>query len=225
MDLLANTRQRVRVNSVVRVARYLEGKGTIAVSAGQEVGIYDVLGRYQKSAGFTALKLAKQLGVSNQDAAKYLKRKIGEKIFKGELLASKKGILGTKNIASPNDVILEEYDSKSGELRLRYFSKQDDLISGMYGIIEDVDKDVGKIIIKTSGTEIFGVYGCGRARYGILKLLGGRDNLMTKIQITPQMRGHVVVAGAFANKESLQKAVGYGVAALVSGGFSTADFL
>ncbi len=225
MALVANSRQRLKINSVVRVARYLEGKGTIVVSPGQEIGLYDVLGRFQKTSGFSSFKLAKVLGVSNSSALQYLQRKIGDKIFKGELLASKKGLLGAKNIPSPADALLEEYNPKTGELRLRYFGKQDNLISGMYGIVEDVDKNSGKIIIKTSGTEIFGIYGCGRERYGILNILGGKENIMTKLQITPQMKNQIVLAGAFAHKEAIQKAVGHGLAAIISGGFSAQDFI
>lgn len=225
MAILANSRQRVRVGSVVRIARYIEGKGTITVSPGQEIGLYDVIGRYQKSAGFTALKLANLLGVSHKSAPKFLQRKIGEKIYKGELLASKKGLFGVKNIPSPADAILEEYNLKTGELRLKYFSKQDSLISGVYGIVEDVDKNIGKIIIKTSGTEVFGIYGCGRERYGILNVLKGEDNLMTKLQITTVMKDQIVVAGAFVHKEAIQKAVGFGIGAIIAGGFGASDFI
>lgn len=222
--LYANSRQRVLSNRVVYVKRSLPGKVNITVSKNQEVIPYDVLGSSSINPGFFSINLAQKLGVSIGDALKYLQRPIGQTIFKGELLASKKGFFGKTNILAPTDGVIESYSNQTGELRLKFIPRQKPLVAGVYGIIEEVNNQTGEILIKTLVTEIRGIYGTGNEKGGFLNVLGNRGDLVSEDQITPDLAGHILVSGSLIYGEALRQAAGHGIAGIISGGFNVDDF-
>jgi len=95
-------RLRIEKDIVTRVHRTLKARGQLNISLGQEVAPDDIIGSCWVSSGFRILNLSQALSVSPAEAKKYLRREIGQKIYKGELLAFKEqGFLsGKKNIIS-----------------------------------------------------------------------------------------------------------------------------
>ncbi len=122
-------RLRVEKDIVTRVHRTLKARGQLNISLGQEVAPDDIIGSCWVSPGFRILNLSRLLSISPGEAKKYLKRELGQKIYKGELLAFKKqGFLGgKKNIISPSDGILDYLNEQTGELRINFLPKKIDL--------------------------------------------------------------------------------------------------
>src|SRR5437879_4024609 len=97
-------RPRIQKDAIVRISKNLKGKGKILVSENQQVQPSDIIGSAQISSGFRIINLAKELKVSATEVGKYLKRPLGQRIYKGELLAEKQGFLTGKIIVvSPTD--------------------------------------------------------------------------------------------------------------------------
>ncbi len=224
MILYANATERVRLNTVSLIRRTILGSGSLTVSLGQEVRPEDILGKYQTRAGFTTINLAKELSVSKSSAGKFLTRKKGDKIFEGELLAQKKGIFGETNIITPSDAIVDDYFPDRGEVRLQFLPKDVSLTSGVYGIVEVVDKERGEIVIKALVNELFGIVGSGNQRGGILRFINERGNVLTS-QLKPDFKHAIIVGGDIINKETLQKAVEIGISGIISGGVNLSDYL
>lgn len=224
MVLYANFRKRVNADKVSHVKRSLLGQGKLSVSVGQEVAPHDVLGQYYLVGGFSSFNLAKKLNVSPKEAPKYLQKQIGAQIFEGELLALKKGFLGNTIVTSPADGVIDFYDESRGELRLKFISKPIQLTSGVYGIVERVDKALGEVTIKSLVTEVYGVIGSGKERSGILNILGQPDTLLSKNFLNSQSRQKIVVVGSIINSELLKKAASLGVYGIVGGGIDARDF-
>jgi len=109
MNYYAKGVVRVEKDIITRVKRTLAGKGLLLVAVGQEVTPDELLGSAEVSAGFRIMNLSSLLSVSPADVEKYLARKLGQKIYKGELLASKTNWLfpGKKIITSPTDGVLD----------------------------------------------------------------------------------------------------------------------
>lgn len=221
---LVNFRERVRLNSFLRVKRSLKAKGAIKASVGQVVEPKDILGTYDLSGGFTKVNLSRELQVKGSDVKSYLKKSLGDKIFKGELLASKLGVFGEKEILSPTDAILHSYNEEKGELTLQYLPAKVYVPAGVYGIVEQKTA-LNEVIIKTMAHEIFGIFGTGRQREGFLVILDGKGNLTSKQQITKDLKGNIVVSGALVYRDALQSAINLGVAALITGGLNLQDFV
>ncbi len=221
---LVNFRERIRLNSFLRVKRSLKGTGAIKASIGQVVEPKDILGTYDLSGGFSILNIAKNLGISPGEAGNYLKRKIGDKIFKGELLASKKSVFGVRNIISPTDAVLHSYNKETGELTLEYLPVKVFIPAGVYGIVER-KTSLNEVVIKTMAHEIFGIFGTGRQREGFLVFLDGKGNLTSKSHITKDLKGNIVVSGALVYKDAMQAAINLGVSSLITGGVNLQDFV
>lgn len=222
--LYANKRIRIVPNTIIHVRRQLQGNGKILVQKNSEVAPHHVLGTSTVSSGFSKISLAKKLGVSVKDAPKYLSKQIGQRIFKGELLALKKGIFGKKVIISPTDCIIDSYSDKTGELQLKFLPKQMPMTAGVYGIVDGIEPISGEVIIKTMATQVFGVYGSGKERSGFLHILA-TPGLIHPSQINADLSQKILLVNGLIFGEALRKCVGYGVNGIITGGINLSDYI
>lgn len=226
MTHFAPVRIRVEKDLITAVKRHLKGKGDIKVSAGQQVSPEDIIGTATISAGFRILNLANLLSVPASDVKKYLIKKIGDRIYKDELLAFKgKGWVfgGKKIVTAPNDGIVDFLNEQNGQLRMTFLPKKEDLPSGVYGIVEEVRKEEGWVLIRTQVSRIHGVFGSGRSRDGILKILNQND-LVSKSAILPKYTDHILACGNLFFKEALSEAISVGVSGIIVGGINAQDY-
>lgn len=220
----AKARQRVSRQVITHISREVAIDGKLNVSLGQEVEPHDILGETVINSGFSSINLAKELQVSPDQVKKYLQRPVGSTFYKGELLALNKGFLGMKEIVvtSPNDCIIEEIDEKTGEIRLKFLPKKVPVFAGMFGIVDKIS-DKGEVLMRTQASEIYGIFGSGRQRFGELKLVGSKDSLTTKSQITSALKGQILICGGLILSDGLRQAVASEVAGIVAGGFNAKD--
>lgn len=226
MTLFANLRVRVIRDVVAMVRRELPGKGQILVQVGQEVSSHEILGRSEVSAGFRSINLAQALSVPPKKVQDYLQCRIGQTIYKGELLAFKKGSLfsSPKIVTAPTDGILELVDTSSGEAKITFLPHQMELPAAVFGIVEAVDNDHGAVLIKTQVTQIYGLFGSGKVREGNLRVLGGRGDLISKIRITPDLTNQILIGGGLIFTSAISQAVMVGAVGLITGGINSKDF-
>lgn len=222
--LSATKRVRVKQNTVTHVKRYLQGKGKLTAVKNQEVAPQDIIGTATVSSGYTVIKLASKLGVSNKDGEKYVQRPKGSPFYKGELLAFKKGLFDKKIITAPTDCIVEDYNQETGELNLKFLPKQVPLTAGVFGIVDKVEPLTGEVTIKTMVTEVIGILGTGKQRSGFLEIIE-TPGLVSAQFITSALSQKVVVFNGLMFGEILRKAVGYGIHGIITGGINAADYL
>ncbi len=226
MKHLAPARLRIEKDVVTRVARVLVGKGVLNVSVGQQVTPPEIIGMATMSAGFRTLELSTLLSVSPQEVEKLLVKKIGQRIYKGELLAFKKGWLigGKKVLTSPTDGVIDFLNNKTGEIKIAFLPKKVNLPAGVYGIVEVVDKERGQVIIRTQVTRIYGMFGSGRPRDGILHILGKKDGLISKSAIQTKYDDCVLVGGSLFFKDAISASISAGVNGIITGGIDAKDY-
>lgn len=225
MKFFAPMRIRVEKNSIVRIRRILKGKGTINVSKGREVAPSDIIGISQVSSGFRTIKLAQALEVSGDQAARYLKRPLGQRIYKGELLAQKVQLFGGKKIViSPTDAVLDFLNPHTGELRLTFFPKKHELPAGVYGIVDGIDSDRGIVIIRTQASIVYGMFGSGGVRDGILQTVGKRDELIGKPKVSPDYEGQILLGGSLVFRNAIASAISSGISGIITGGINAGDY-
>lgn len=226
MRHFAPVRLRVEKDVVTRVIRVLKGKGNLNVSVGQQVSPEEIIGSATVPAGFRTLNLSTLLSVAPHDVEKYLTRKLGTRIYKGELLAYKKGwfLAGHKVVTAPTDGILDFLNTKSGELKISFLPKKADLLAGVYGIVERLDREKGLVVIRTEVSSIHGVFGSGRSRDGMLHILGKKDALIGKDQIKSEYDEHILVGGGLVFKDTISAAISVGVNGIITGGMNAQDY-
>ncbi len=222
-----NMRMRISKDEVIYIQRTLpSATEVINVKIGDEVTPHDILAEGKKASGFRTVNLANELHVSSLEAPKFLKRAMGNNIFKDELLASKEGIfgLGGNILLSPVDGILDYYDDKTGRLRIKLFPKNIKLVCGVWGVIEEIDEAKGMITIKTMASLVYGVLGSGKSREGTLNVIGSKEVLVGSRQLEQTMRGQIIVGGEVVFSDGLEKAVELGIAGIISGGINAKDY-
>lgn len=226
MSHLANKRVRIMPNIVKRVFRNLPGKGKINVSVGMEVTPADIIGTATVSSGFRTLDLSKLLSCKVGDVQKYLKLAIGKRFYKNELLAYKpKGFLSSqKVVVAPSDGILEFFNPKTGEVRIALLPKKVDLPAGVYGIVEIVDNIRAQVIIKTQVSSIYGIFGTGRIRDGIMHVLTARDKLVVASMIDYPHSGKILLGGSLIFKDAISSAISCSVNGIITGGVNAKDY-
>lgn len=227
MSHFVNRRNRVSKDIVTRVKRRLAGKGQLDVRIGQEVSPDDRIGHSIYPSGFRNINLAEHLAVTPKEARDLLQRPLGQRIYKGELLAFKKGgVLSAKKIiTSPTDGILDSFDEKKGELRIVFYPKALDLPAAVFGVVEMVDHLKGEVIIKTQVTEILSLFGSGKIREGIIKIIGTRGDLIDKNLITRDCADYILVGGALIYKDAIMGAVETKVRGIITGGINSRDYM
>lgn len=222
--LFANRRIRINPGVCKLVRRSLKGPGSILAQKNTEIAPHDIIGRYKITGGFTVINLAKELNVSPADVSKYLKIPVGKTIFKGELLASKKSLFSSAEIVAPTDSIFESL-SNVGEVRLKLIPREMSLTSGVFGVVENVDREIGEITIKCMMTEIYGVVGTGADKEGFLNVISGPGDLVDSLNITVKNRGQILVAGSLIMEETIKKALSCNVSGIICGGLNMDDYL
>lgn len=222
--LTANIRTRVLQNQTVHIKRVLPGKGKITVKKNEEIKPYDILGSYILSAGFSSINIAKKLGVNPKRGEIFLQKPLGSTIFRGELLALRNELIGQKTITAPTDGYLDSYNQDTGELRIRFLTKELKLTSGVFGIVDDVNLSSNEILIKTFVTQAFGLFGSGIEREGILNIISTEGNIIQAKQIQESMSNQILVAGALIYGDALKRAIGIGVQGVITGGISAYDY-
>lgn len=219
-------RLRVEKDVVTRVARTLKGKGFLNVSVGQQVAPDELIGSGTIASGFRTLNLSTLLSVPPGEVEKYLTRKLNQRIYKGELLAFKKGWLlsGKKIVTSPTDGVLDFLNTKTGELKIAFLPVRADLPAGVFGFVEDVDPAKGQVIIRTLVSKIHGMFGSGRARDGILHILTKKDSFVSKGEIQTKYDGQVLVGGSLFFKDTISASISMGVSGIITGGINAEDY-
>lgn len=226
LKMLINKRVRVEENKVLRIYRTLPGKGKINVSVGAEVSPSDIIGTSEVSSGFRIINLSQLLSIQPKDIEKYLKKQIGQRIYKGELLAFKEGSFfgGKKIVIAPSDSTLDFINTKTGEVRMSIFPKKISLPAGVFGIVDGIDHAKSRVFIKTLSSRIYGVLGTGRLREGILHVVGKREEMVSVNKVTHDMSDAILLGGSLISKEVISQAISEGASGIITGGLNAEDY-
>lgn len=225
--LYANKRTRIEKDLVTRIHRYLPGDGRITVQVNQELVPQDIIGVSTQKAGFRTINLAAELNVAPNEIKKYLQKPIGQTIFQGELLALKPSSLFQKQavVVAPGDSMVDFVDENTGNVRLNFIQKNSEVPSAVFGVVEKIEKETGRLTIRTQVTKVHGVLGSGKIRDGVIKLLGKRGDLITPEQVRFMHTDSIVVGGALIYKKAIYNALAVGVSGIITGGINAKDYI
>ncbi|MBI3103317.1 hypothetical protein HYZ05_00075 [Candidatus Daviesbacteria bacterium] len=219
-------RLRIAKDQVIRIKRTLRGKGKLNVSLGQQVSPDEIIGVATLSSGFRKINLSELLSVPPPEAQKYLTKSLGQRIYRGELLAFKSGTIfgGKRLVISPTDGVLDFLNPTTGELRMTFLPKKTPLPAGVFGIVEAIDEVRGVVVLRAQVSRIYGIFGSGGLRDGILHILNKRDDLIDKLMIERQFDENILVGGSLIFKDAISSAISLGVNGIITGGINAKDY-
>lgn len=219
-------RVRYQKDIITRVTRTLPGNGKLSVQEGQEVTPDEVIGSSTVSGGFRIINLSQLLGVAPASIERYLQRKVGQNVYKGELLAYKSGGLfrGERVITAPTDGVIDFINPSTGEIKLGFLPKKMRLPAAVFGIVESVDDSRGQVLIKTQITRIHGIFGTGLSRDGILHVLDRGSDLINSDSVSTKYAGYVLVNRGLIYKDAISASISVGVCGIITGGIGVGDY-
>lgn len=206
---------------MANVILYLPKNAKHSLKEGDTVAFGQVLTR-EDSSTHVALSLGKLLHISPKDAPSVVKKKEGEQVERGEILAVKKGLFGSKAIKAPIDGRVVRVDMGEGSLVLSPMETDEAVVvspvAGHVGRITDE-----QISISFDGTIIFAKQGIGSMRKGQLYVFGREGEDVSLSAITDRLAGSVVLSG-YMPRQVLEKAYGIGVSSVIVTKLSEGDF-
>jgi hypothetical protein len=195
------------------------------VKVGDAVAAEDIVATTSLPGEVEPLNLAGKLGIPPSDIRELLKKKEGDPLEKGEIIAQTKGLFGMFKtvVKSPIKGSLENVSDITGQLILRAPPKKVEIDAYIDGKVVEVIESEG-VVIETVATFVQGIFGIGGEAKGIIgKLVQNPNDIVTSDLIKPEHKGKILIGGSFIDSETLKKAAKLGVSGIVVGGIDDQD--
>jgi hypothetical protein len=216
---------RVTERTVLSKRRLLPIAGSVLVSKGDRVTADTVVARAALPGKVHAVNVANLLGVAPDEIRDYLVKREGEPVRKDEVIAANRPFIKflKTEVRSPIDGTVESVSTVTGQVLLREPPRSLDVLAYIDGTIAEVHTGYG-VTVETPCALVQGIFGVGGETWGELCLaVSSPEDPLRADQLTPAMRGQIVVGGAFVDAETVRHARALGVAALVVGGIHDRD--
>jgi hypothetical protein len=194
---------------------------SLKVSAGDKVAAGQVIAEGQTSVQEETLHLAHDLKLVPQKALKTLKKNLGDSVSVGEVLATKKTLLSSKQIVSKFSGIIARIDAESGDVVIRVTGGTQNLktiVSPVDGVVDLVDN--GKVILKTDKETLMAVDGIGLEAEGEIEYLPDSDE--TKLGV--EVKGKILLTKSI-DKVYVFKTIGLEAAGIITENLEDIDFV
>ena len=171
------------------------------------------------------LKVSNILNIDPKDVVDALKVKEGQDVEKGDIIAETSGIFGMfkSSVESPVDGTVESISKSTGRVVVREAPIPVEVDAYVSGKVDQVIENEG-IILKSNAAFIQGIFGiAGEKRGDLLLVSSSPTEELTAEQITPDMKGKILIGGSFLSLDAYKKALSVKVAGIVVGGFNYYD--
>ncbi|GMV49345.1 MAG: hypothetical protein NBKEAIPA_01331 [Nitrospirae bacterium] len=215
----------VTERTTVHRRRILPLPGTVLVQAGEEVHAETAVARAELPGKVIPLNLANQLGIAPDEIHEYLVKKEKDAVAKDEVLAENKPFIKwfKTEIRSPVTGTVESVSTITGQVLLREPPRVLELRGYIDGTIAEVHPAQG-VTVETTCSLVQGIFGIGGETGGDLVMgVTSPDQPLHPEQLTPSMKGKIVVGGSFLSAVAMAKAKDIGVVGIVVGGIHDKD--
>ncbi len=216
---------RVTEMTAVTKRRILPLKGKVLKQIGDAVSREDQVARTELPGNVEILNVVGQLGVEPEDVESVMLKKVGEPIAKDEIVAETKGLWGwfKSRVRAPITGTVESISKITGQVLLRHPPIPVAVMAYVSGKVTSVVAEEG-VEVTLFATFVQGIFGIGGETWGPLRFaVTAPDQVLEAGQIGPEMKGAVVVGGAYAGHEAIRRAIAVGARGLVVGGTHDED--
>jgi hypothetical protein len=198
---------------MARVERILPYPGEVLVREGGRVEPEDIVARAYVPAPPRILNVAQVLAVPATRIARLVHYEIGSRVEEGEELARS----GWRSCTAPVAGEVAAVDTTTGYVTIAPEPETCDLQAALRGIAMQIQPYRG-VTIETPATQIYGVFGLGSERSGVLRLLvTDATEVITADYINVRSAYSVIIGGAGITAEALRRAVDEQVRGVVVG--------
>ena len=215
----------VSARAVYRARRILPIEGEVTVKAGDRVSADTVVAQTFMEGDVFPMKVASVLGAQPKDLPGLMLRNVGDAVRKNEPIARSKGIFGMMRTEAKSsaDGVIESVSDSTGMVIVRGPRMPIEVRAYVAGTVVEVLPGEGAVVENTVAL-VQGIFGIGGEVHGPVAMAGAApDDELDADDITPAMRGCVVVGGARMTAAAIRKAKDVGAAAIVSGSIDDQD--
>lgn len=215
----------VTERTVVHKRRLLPIPGTVTVNAGDPVQPDSLIARTELPGKVHSINVANMLGVAPDEVREFLVKKEGDQVRKDEVFAENKPFIKwfKTEVRAPIHGTIDNVSTVTGQVLFREPPRPLELLAYVAGAVSEVHPGQG-VTIETTCTLVQGIFGVGGETWGELTMgVTAPDMTLAPDQLSPAMKGKIVIGGAFLGAATLARAKEIGVAALVVGGIHDKD--
>jgi len=194
--------------------------GEVFPNVGDKVDYDDIVARTEISGDPEIVKASMLLGLEPEDLLRFMNKKVGDTVEKGEQMAFYSALFGLikKSVESPIDGTVESISEITGQVILRGAPIPVEVDAYIPGTVVEVMPREGAVI-ETNAAFIQGIFGIGGETHGdIHVVVDDNAQVVEADMIKPEHEGNVLIGGSLVTLDALKKAVEVGVSAIVSGG-------
>lgn len=192
--------------------RVLPYSGRVQVSTGDTVTADTIVARAPGRARLFTVDVARQLGVSADEASKALVVNRGDDVRRGQVIARQNTMLGAATVRSPHDGTVAEV--LGSQVLLSAAVRPIELRAQLNAVVQATRSDLG-VKLETTGAIVQGMWGNGGRAFGPLVFLTPDDAVPESLE--PEMAGAIAVVPGTVTRDGLRAAQRVKLAGLVVG--------
>jgi len=183
------------------------------VKKDQKVKEGQVIAQRKAASQTKSYHLSKLISVSPKKAIKYLVKKLGQEVKRGELVAQKKSLMGKREkFVSPVNGFLDSL-TEEGVLRIKKEIAEEEVKAPFDGRVSAVSSN--SVSLSFASMEIKGSWGSGNKATGYLTVIEGKDNDLFSLDSTCQQQ--IITLQEKLSKGLWYKATSLGAIGFVAG--------
>jgi len=156
-------------SALAQIERRLPSAGEVLVRQGQRVEPEEVIASAYLPGTPQVVNLARALTIAPALVERAMVREVGNKVAQGELLA-RSSRLGGRTCLSPVSGKIESVDTETGYVTISPDPTKYEMQATVRGLVMEVMPGLG-VRIETPAAQVYGVFGFGAERSGVLRLL------------------------------------------------------
>ncbi len=210
---------------ILKKDRILPLKGTVVVKKGDKVKADDVVARTDLPGEVVPINVANKLGIPPGDVPRKMVKQAGDKIEKGEIIASSKTLFGLfrSNVTSPVKGTVENISSITGQVLLREPPIPIEIKAFIDGIVSKVYENEG-VEIENKSAYVQGIFGIGGEITGEIKMaVKSPDGILTSDFIDESFQDKIIVGGSIVTLPVIKKAIDVKAKGIIVAGIDDKD--
>lgn len=211
---------KIQADAIIRRERRLPIAGEVMVKIGDAVTYDKVIAKAKLPGEPSIVNVAGVLGCDPKDITYLMIKKAGQRVRKGEIIASTPGLFGLfkTQCASPTDGTIYSVSETTGQVIIISDPIEIQTKAYISGKIVDVLPKYGAIV-ETRGAIVQGIFGVGGETQGeVMVLSDSPEKVLTKNDIRPECRNKILIGGSAATSDAVKEAIKQGAKGIIVGG-------
>lgn len=210
------------VSAMARIERRLPQPGEVLARAGQRVEPDEVVAQAYLPGTPQIINMTRALMIAPALVERAMRREVGNRVAQGEVLA-RSSRFGGRTCLAPVSGIIVAVDSETGYVTISPDPVTYKLQATVRGLVMDVMPNEG-VRIETPAAQVYGVFGIGSERSGVLRLLvTDSSEPITPEMIDARSAYAIIIGGSGITAAALRRAVQEQVRGVIVGGIDEAE--